>query len=107
MAEPLATAKGLGMRRIQIEVNWIVHPGVVSLEMMMSAPHGSGHLTSASRQRYQANYRNDQSGESMYQGPIIDCDVHHARATDEELFPYLSRGWRNFITDRGRAGTMP
>jgi hypothetical protein len=43
----------------------------------------------------------------MYHGPMIDCDVHHARADDAELLPYLSRGWRDFITDRGPAGNMP
>jgi len=43
----------------------------------------------------------------MYNGPIIDCDVHHARATDEELLPYLSRGWRDYIANRGPAGIMP
>ena len=25
----------------------------------------------------------------MYSGPVIDCDVHHARSTDAELIPYL------------------
>jgi uncharacterized protein len=43
----------------------------------------------------------------MYSGPVIDCDVHHARSTDAELIPYLSRGWREYVTDRGRAGTVP
>ena len=43
----------------------------------------------------------------MYNGPIIDCDVHHARATDEELLPYLSRGWRDYVANRGSAGIMP
>lgn len=43
----------------------------------------------------------------MYQGPVIDCDVHHARATDEELLEYLSAGWREYISDRGPAGIMP
>ena len=43
----------------------------------------------------------------MYQGPVIDCDVHHARATDEELLEYMSAGWREYISDRGPAGIMP
>jgi len=43
----------------------------------------------------------------MYSGPVIDCDVHHARNTDAELIDYLSRGWREYVTDRGRAGTVP
>jgi len=43
----------------------------------------------------------------MYPGPVIDCDVHHARSTDAELIPYLSKGWREYVTDRGPAGNVP
>jgi len=43
----------------------------------------------------------------MYTGEIIDCDVHHARASDEELLPYLSKGWREYAADRGPAGIVP
>src|ERR1700738_2375921 len=43
----------------------------------------------------------------MYSGPVIDCDVHHARSTDAELIEYLSRGWREYVTDRGGAGPVP
>ncbi len=43
----------------------------------------------------------------MYTGPVIDCDVHHARRSDDELLPYLSAGWRRYVTDRGPAGIMP
>ena len=43
----------------------------------------------------------------MYQGPLIDCDVHHARSTDSELLDYLSSGWREYATDRGPAGVVP
>jgi len=43
----------------------------------------------------------------MYSGPVIDCDVHHARNTDSELIEYLSRGWREYVTDRGPAGNVP
>jgi hypothetical protein len=43
----------------------------------------------------------------MYDGPIIDCDVHHARSSDEELLPYLSPGWREYVSDRGPAGMVP
>jgi uncharacterized protein len=43
----------------------------------------------------------------MYQGPIIDCDVHHARRSDEELLTYLSPGWREYVSDRGPAGNVP
>src|SRR5438128_9998549 len=43
----------------------------------------------------------------MYSGPVIDCDIHHARNTDAELIQYLSRGWREYVTDRGPAGNVP
>ena len=43
----------------------------------------------------------------MYSGPVIDCDVHHARNNDAELIEFLSRGWREYVTDRGRAGNVP
>lgn len=43
----------------------------------------------------------------MYRGPVIDCDVHHARASDEELLEYLSPGWREYVADRGPAGIVP
>ncbi len=43
----------------------------------------------------------------MYSGPVVDCDVHHARNTDAELVEYLSRGWREYVTDRGPAGPVP
>ena len=43
----------------------------------------------------------------MYSGPVIDCDVHHARNDDAELIQYLSRGWREYVTDRGPAGNVP
>ncbi len=43
----------------------------------------------------------------MYDGPIIDCDVHHARGPDSEFLPYLSSGWREYVADRGPAGLVP
>src|SRR5207237_582908 len=41
----------------------------------------------------------------MYSGPVIDCDVHHARSTDAELIPYLSKGSRDYVTGRRRRAT--
>src|SRR5438046_3878488 len=43
----------------------------------------------------------------MYSAPVIDCDVHHARNTDAELIEYLSKGWREYVTDRRPAGNVP
>src|SRR6478609_6633550 len=43
----------------------------------------------------------------MYNGPIIDCDVHHARKSDADLLSYLSSGWREYVSGRGPAGLVP
>jgi predicted TIM-barrel fold metal-dependent hydrolase len=43
----------------------------------------------------------------MYTGEIIDCDIHHARGSDEEFVTYLSKGWREYVADRGPAGLVP
>ena len=43
----------------------------------------------------------------MYTGEIIDCDVHHARGSDDEFLTYLSKGWREYVADRGPAGLVP
>ena len=43
----------------------------------------------------------------MYSGPVIDCDVHHERNSDSEVIEYLSRGWREYVSDRGPAGNVP
>jgi uncharacterized protein len=37
----------------------------------------------------------------MYRGPLIDCDVHHHRARDTDLLPYLPARWREFVTAPG------
>lgn len=37
----------------------------------------------------------------MYDGPIIDCDVHHDWPSPEALVPYLSEGWREHVTRAG------
>jgi predicted TIM-barrel fold metal-dependent hydrolase len=34
----------------------------------------------------------------MYDGPVIDCDVHHTWVSQDELYPYLPRSWRDFIS---------
>jgi predicted TIM-barrel fold metal-dependent hydrolase len=38
---------------------------------------------------------------------IIDCDVHHARGSDEELLDYLSRPWREYVLGPGPTGIVP
>jgi uncharacterized protein len=38
---------------------------------------------------------------------VIDCDVHHARRTDDELLDYLSPAWREYVLGPGPAGMVP
>lgn len=38
---------------------------------------------------------------------VIDCDVHHARRTDEELLDYLPKAWREYAFAPGPAGIVP
>lgn len=37
-------------------------------------------------------------------GPVVDCDIHNVLRADEDLYPYLSEGWREFVTARRRGG---
>lgn len=37
-----------------------------------------------------------------YQGPVIDCDVHHEWPTPWHLVEYFSEGWREYVTGPGR-----
>jgi uncharacterized protein len=37
----------------------------------------------------------------MYTGPVIDCDIHHDWASPGDLLPYLSAGWREYVTRSG------
>src|SRR3954467_14217545 len=41
---------------------------------------------------------------SAYNGPVIDCDIHHEWAAPDELLPYLSEGWREYVLRPTRAG---
>lgn len=43
----------------------------------------------------------------MYAGPVIDCDVHHEWESAEALYPYLEKGWREFVVAPTRAGLPP
>lgn len=43
----------------------------------------------------------------MEHGPVIDCDVHHEFVSDEDLIPYLSSGWQEFIKGPGDGRHLP
>src|SRR5919106_773052 len=43
---------------------------------------------------------------SVYQGPIIDCDVHQEWTSQDDLLPYLSHGWREYVEGPGKAGPI-
>jgi predicted TIM-barrel fold metal-dependent hydrolase len=38
---------------------------------------------------------------------VIDCDLHHARRSDEELLDYLPSAWREYVLGPGQAGPVP
>ena len=38
---------------------------------------------------------------------VIDCDVHHARRSDEELLDRLPRAWREYVLGPGKGGIVP
>ena len=37
----------------------------------------------------------------MYDGPIVDCDVHYSRRRESELHEHLAPEWRDFVTRDG------
>lgn len=43
----------------------------------------------------------------VYRGPVIDCDVHHTWASEKDLLPYLSEGWREYVLGRGDGSMIP
>jgi predicted TIM-barrel fold metal-dependent hydrolase len=43
----------------------------------------------------------------MRHGPVIDCDIHHELVSEEELFPYLSEGWREYVLGPEPHGHVP
>ena len=44
--------------------------------------------------------------EAVWAGPVIDCDVHANVPSLEALFPYLSRHWIAWCTERGWHGPV-
>lgn len=42
----------------------------------------------------------------MYEGPIIDCDVHQEWKSQDDLMPYLPQGWQEYVRGPGRAGDI-
>lgn len=43
----------------------------------------------------------------MYHGPIVDCDVHCARRTPDEILPYVPQAWREHVQMPGGGATIP
>ncbi len=44
---------------------------------------------------------------AKYTGGVVDCDIHHDWPTPAALYPYLSSGWREFVTAPMRNGLPP
>jgi predicted TIM-barrel fold metal-dependent hydrolase len=43
----------------------------------------------------------------MYEGPVIDCDVHHNRASDADLLEYLPKEWLDYAALPGFGRLAP
>ena len=43
----------------------------------------------------------------MYDGPVIDCDVHNEWTAQKDLLPYLAEGWREYVVGPMDAGPIP
>jgi predicted TIM-barrel fold metal-dependent hydrolase len=39
--------------------------------------------------------------------PVIDCDVHHELVSEEQVYPYLSDGWREYVRGPEPQGRLP
>jgi predicted TIM-barrel fold metal-dependent hydrolase len=42
----------------------------------------------------------------VYEGPVIDLDIHHSRVHDHELLEYLSTDWQEFLLSPGEGKTV-
>jgi predicted TIM-barrel fold metal-dependent hydrolase len=43
----------------------------------------------------------------MYDGPIIDLDVHHNWKSQDDVMPYLPKGWQDYVTAPGPTVKQP
>src|SRR3954453_8183738 len=43
----------------------------------------------------------------VYDGPVVDCDIHHDWPSQDALLPYLSAGWKEYATRSGGRQPMP
>jgi uncharacterized protein len=43
----------------------------------------------------------------MYDGPVIDCDVHYLPRSAADWIPYLPREWREYVESPGGGRTVP
>jgi predicted TIM-barrel fold metal-dependent hydrolase len=43
----------------------------------------------------------------VYTGPVIDCDIHHAWASPEEVIGFMPPAWQEFVRGPGQAGLLP
>lgn len=37
----------------------------------------------------------------LYQGPIVDCDVHHTWSSDSEVVAYMTHEWQDYVASSG------
>jgi uncharacterized protein len=43
----------------------------------------------------------------MYEGPVIDCDVHYLPRSQRDWIPYLPKEWRDYVESPGGGRTAP
>jgi uncharacterized protein len=43
----------------------------------------------------------------MYDGPVVDCDVHYLPRSAHDWLPYLSKEWREYVESPGGGRTAP
>jgi uncharacterized protein len=42
----------------------------------------------------------------MYNGPLVDCDVHHDWSDPRDVSAYMSEGWQEYVRGPGREGDI-
>src|SRR5436305_9740361 len=73
----------------------------------MERSSASARRKAARRRTIRWNDPRQRARKGMEARTVIDCDVHHARRTDDELLDYLSPAWREYVLGPGPAGIVP
>src|SRR5258707_13148456 len=44
---------------------------------------------------------------SFYEGPVVDCDVHHGWKSPHDILAYLPKRWRDYVYASGSDPSLP